>query len=350
MPAANGLAEANFLYNQAPRDGTVFGIITNNMTVEPLIGNANARFDPAKFIWIGSADKLVDVCIAWYSTPLRTIADLRSRGWLAGATAARSNTVEEANIFIALGGVRLKVVKGYPGTTSLILALERHEIEVACGIGWDTVKSSTGYLQEGKIVPVMQMGYQRHPELATVPFIYDMLLDPSMTDVLDFITRRLDVGRAYAAPPGIPPERAEVLRQAFWAAHNDPALRAEAAAQRMEIMPAAGADIQSEVSRLADTPKRIITLTDQVLENRLGDVGDAKLNWIDVQAAALTAVEGESRMIGFQDHGRAVKAGLAGARITIGGQAARLDDLHAGLTCDISYLGDGDSARRVDCR
>ena len=204
MPAASGLAEANFLYNQAPRDGTVFGIITNNMTVEPLIGNVNARFDPAKFVWIGSADKLVNVCVAWHTTPLRTIDDLRSREWLVGGTAARSSTVQQANVFIALGGARLKVVKGYPSTTSMILALERGELEVACGIGWDSVKSSTGYLQSGKIVPVMQLGYEPHPELKDVPFIYDMLIDPKMKGVLDFITRRLYVGRAFAAPPDIP--------------------------------------------------------------------------------------------------------------------------------------------------
>ncbi len=58
MPAASGLALANFLYNQAPRDGLVFAIIHNNLTVEPLIGNKNARFDAAKFGWVGSASKL----------------------------------------------------------------------------------------------------------------------------------------------------------------------------------------------------------------------------------------------------------------------------------------------------
>src|SRR5262249_16901530 len=144
-----GLAEANHLYNVAPRDGSVFGIITNNMTVEPLTGNANARFDPSKFVWIGSADKLVDVCVAWHTTPLRTTGALRPGEWLVGATSVRSNTVQQANIFSALGGAKLRVVKGYPGTTSLILALERGEIQVACGIGWDTVKASTSYLQEG---------------------------------------------------------------------------------------------------------------------------------------------------------------------------------------------------------
>jgi tripartite-type tricarboxylate transporter receptor subunit TctC len=350
MPAASGLAEANFLFNQAARDGTVFGIITNNMTVEPLIGNVNARFDPGKFVWIGSPDRLVNVCVAWHTTPLRTIQDLRARDWLVGGTAARSSTVQQANVFIALGGARLRVVKGYPSTTSMILALERGELEVACGIGWDSVKSSTGYLQAGKIVPVMQLGYEKHPELKDVPFIYDMLTDPKMKGVLDFITRRLHVGRAFAAPPGIPPERGKALRDAFWAAINDPVLLAEAEKLHMEILPAPGEEIQQEVAALAATPKQIVELTDQVLENRLAQVTDVKLNWIEVKKAVLTEVESQGRMIGFADRGKPVKADTGGAKVTIAGRVAKASDLKVGLACEISYLGNGDNARQVECR
>src|SRR5690242_6518561 len=67
MPGASGLALANNLYNQAPRDGSVFAILHNNMTVEPVIGNKNARFDATKFNWIGSANKLVNACVAWHT-------------------------------------------------------------------------------------------------------------------------------------------------------------------------------------------------------------------------------------------------------------------------------------------
>ncbi len=350
MPAASGLAEANFLYNQAARDGTVFGIITNNMTVEPLIGNINARFEPGKFVWIGSPDRLVNVCVAWHTTPLRTIADLRAREWLVGGTAARSSTVQQANVFIALGGAKLRVVKGYPSTTSMILALERGELEVACGIGWDSVKSSTGLLQAGKIVPVMQLGYEKHPELQEVPFIYDMLVDPKMKGVLDFITQRLHIGRAFAAPPNIPAERAQALRDAFWVAVNDPQLLAEAEKIHMEILPARGEDIQKEVAELAATPKAIVDLTDQVLENRLAQVTDAELNWIEVKDAVLTEVESGGRTIGFADRGIPVKADTGGAKVTIAGRAAKPNDLKVGLACGISYLGNGDNACQVDCK
>ena len=258
MPAASGLALANFLYNQAPRDGSVFAIIHNNLTVEPLIGNKNARFDAAKFGWVGSASKLNNVCVTWHALPLRTIDDLRRREWVTGGTAARSSTVQQAHTFMVLGGAKLKVIPGYESTTSMIMALERGEIEIACGIGFDSVKSSTSYYREGKIVPVMQLGYEKHPEMPSTPFIYDMLLTPDFKDIADFITKRLAIGRAFATPPDVASARLNILREAFWAAVQSPELHAEANVQNMEIQPERGDIVQKLVEELMQTPREII--------------------------------------------------------------------------------------------
>ncbi len=349
MPGASGLTMTNYLYNQAAKDGSVIAIPHNNMTVEPVIGNKNARFDATKFNWLGTANKLVNTCVTWHTVPLRTIEDLRAREWLTGGTAARSSTVQQANVFIVLGGAKLKVVKGYPSSTSMLLALERGELEVACGIGWDSVKSSTGYLQSGKIVPVMQLGFEKHAELPNVPFIYDMLLDPKLKDVLDFLTIRLYVGRAFTAPPDVPADRVAALRAAFWAAAHDPALLAEAEKQLMEVQPATGADVQTQVVKLAATSKDIVAIADKVLENEI-NVFDAKLNWIDLTNVALTGVEDKGRFLLFNDNGKPVKADAGDAKIVVAGAEGKLSDFKAAMVCDISYLGNGDSARTVICK
>src|ERR1700681_3666563 len=52
MPGAGGLLAANNLFNTAPRDGTVFAITGRTTAIEPLIGNANAKFDGRKFNWL----------------------------------------------------------------------------------------------------------------------------------------------------------------------------------------------------------------------------------------------------------------------------------------------------------
>jgi tripartite-type tricarboxylate transporter receptor subunit TctC len=348
MPAASGLAETNFLYNQAARDGTVFGIITNNMTVEPLIGNKNARFEPQRMSWIGGASKLVNVCVTWHALPLRTAEDLRSREWLTGGTAARSSTVQQANVFIVLGGAKLKVVRGYPSTTSMILALERGELEIACGIGWDSVKSSTSYQREGKIVPIMQLSYQKHPELMDVPFIYDMLTDPGAKPIVDFITQRLDIGRAFAGPPDIPEERLQALRDAFWAAVNDPEFKADADRQNMEILPARGEETQKMVVALTQTSPEIISLTDKVLENQI-NVSEVKLIWKSVKDAKVTGLEGDGLLV-FTAAGQTQRADASKAKVSVAGKEAKLADVKVGAVCEVSYLGNNDLAREIACQ
>ncbi|MBX9761190.1 MAG: hypothetical protein K2Y29_20605, partial [Beijerinckiaceae bacterium] len=148
------------------------------------------------------------------------------------------------------------------------MALERGELEVACGIGFDSVKSSTSYYREGKIVPVMQLGHEKHPELPDTPFIYDMLTDPGFRDIADFITKRLAIGRAFATPPETPAARIETLRTAFWAAVQSPELLHEANIQNMEIQPERGEIVQKLVEDLMQTPQSIVEVTDKVLENK----------------------------------------------------------------------------------
>lgn len=349
MPGAGGVTMVNHLYNIAPRDGSTFAILHNNMTVEPMLGNPATRFEPDKFTWIGSANKLVNVCVAWHTVPVRTSDDLRNKEWLVAGTTPRDSTVQMANVFIVLGGAKLKVVKGYPGSNSTILSLTRGENQIACGIGWDSIKSSTGFLQSGEIRPVMQLGYEKHPELQDVPFIYDMLVDPAMKPVLDFLTIRLYVGRAFAAPPNIPAERTAALRAAFAAALADPALKAEAEKRHMELQPATGEEIQKEVTRLIQTPKSIVEIANKVLENQINII-DVKLNWLDATAVALGEIRDKGRRISFGHGGKTVTADTEGAKITVAEQEAKAVDLKPGLVCNISYLGDGDVARTIACR
>jgi tripartite-type tricarboxylate transporter receptor subunit TctC len=213
---------------------------------------------------------MVNVCVAWNTTPVRRIEDLRAKQWTVGGTAARSPSVQMANTFISLAAANFRVVKGYSGTMPMILAVERGELDIACGIGWDAVRSSSAdYLTAGKIVPVMQLGYERHPDFKGVTFIYDVILDQKMKDALDLLTIRLNIGRAFAAPPGIPGDRLQALRHAFWKAMNDPALRAEADKALIEISPSEGENVQSAITRLISTPKDVVDLANRIVDNTL---------------------------------------------------------------------------------
>jgi tripartite-type tricarboxylate transporter receptor subunit TctC len=55
MPGAGSLLAANYLFNVAPKDGTVIGTFERNIPLMGLLGgNSAVKFDAEKFIWLGS--------------------------------------------------------------------------------------------------------------------------------------------------------------------------------------------------------------------------------------------------------------------------------------------------------
>src|SRR5262245_22484048 len=73
MEGAGGLRLANWLYQAAPRDGTVIGATSRNIAFEPLIGNKAAQYDSRQFTWLGSANDEVSVCASWHTSGVATI-------------------------------------------------------------------------------------------------------------------------------------------------------------------------------------------------------------------------------------------------------------------------------------
>src|SRR5258705_4665184 len=56
MPGAGHLLATNWLYNIAPRDGTVWGSVSRNIPSVGLQQLSGVRFDPLKFNWLGSPE------------------------------------------------------------------------------------------------------------------------------------------------------------------------------------------------------------------------------------------------------------------------------------------------------
>src|SRR5262245_47848899 len=76
MPGAGSYVAASHIYNVAPKDGTVMGIIARDAALGPLSGAPGARFDATKLSWIGSPAKETNVCIAFHTAKVKTAQDL----------------------------------------------------------------------------------------------------------------------------------------------------------------------------------------------------------------------------------------------------------------------------------
>ena len=267
VPGAGGLVLANNLYNTVPRDGTAFGITGRTAPIEPLLGNANAKFDGRKFNWLGTANVETTTCLAWHTSPVKTLQDAMRRELVVGGTGADATEVVFPKAVNKLVGTRFKIVVGYQSSAEMNLAMERGELAGNCGLGWTIVKlRKPDWLKNNKISILFQMGLRKHPDLAAVPLISDFARTPEDRQVFEFLFAPQDMGRPFFAPPGVAPERVQALREAFERTLKDAQFLAEADRMGLEVQHGGGEAIDSLLERLYATPRNVIERVKEITE------------------------------------------------------------------------------------
>jgi tripartite-type tricarboxylate transporter receptor subunit TctC len=98
----------------------------------------------------------------------------------------------------------------------------------------------------------------RHPDLPDVPTARELARDDQGRALIAFAeTPLLTMARPFAAPPGVPADRAKALQEAFLAAHRDPQFLADAARMGLEISLVDAAGLERGVERLAQAPPAV---------------------------------------------------------------------------------------------
>jgi tripartite-type tricarboxylate transporter receptor subunit TctC len=259
MPGAGSLRAANYLYNVAPKDGTVIGHFSRGMAMEPLIGTSATQFDARKFTWLGSGTDEVSVCLTWHTSPVRTWSDMLTIPFTVGGEGTGSDPDIFSTVMRNAFGVKLKLVSGYPGTAEVALAVERGEIDGRCGWSWSSLKLTKPDWIAGKRVNlVTQLALKKSPELPDVPLIFDFATTDRQRQILKMMLSRQSMARPFAAPPDLPAERKAALRNAFDQTMADAEFLAEARQRGLEVNPVGGPEIDKLVSELYQTPADIV--------------------------------------------------------------------------------------------
>jgi tripartite-type tricarboxylate transporter receptor subunit TctC len=267
VEGAGGLRLANLLYNTAPRDGTVFGIIYRSTAFEPLFGNKAAQIDATKFIWIGSASNEVSICVAWHTTGVTSINDIMSKELVVGSTGPGADTYQFAKIINGVFGTQMKIINGYPGGNEIVLAMERGEVGGRCGWSWSAVKATRmSWLDDKKMHVFLQMALTKHPDLPNAPLILDLAKTEEQKSIIKLVFARQVVAWPYVAPPGVPPDRADALRKAFLDTMKDKDFLAEADKAKLEILPVSGEEIHKLIVELYATPTEVVQKTMEMLK------------------------------------------------------------------------------------
>ena len=258
MPGAGGLLNVNFMYAQAPRDGSAIAAPFNTVFMLPLFGDPAAKFDARKFTWIGSLDKQTGTCVVWHTSDIKTLQDASKREVQVGATGVNATPAIFSNMMNTLFGTRFKVISGYT-TNEMRFALERGETEGVCGLAWQTYKAvQPGWIENKLIRPIAQMGLVKNRDLPDVPLAIEMLKDPADRRVFELVVLPQEFGRPFIAPPGVPADRAAAMVKAFAQTLTDPAFIADAAKIRLSLDPLTGAEIMRLLDEAHAAPKDVI--------------------------------------------------------------------------------------------
>ena len=268
VPGGSGLTLTNQLAQIAPKDGTVFGLLNNGNPSTPLLEPNAVRFDPRKFHYLGSPTREIQVLAVWHTAPVKNLDGLFTKQLIVGGLGPSSASGAFPMVTNALIGTKYKIVTGYAGGAESKLAMERGEIEGNAGLAWGAAKSAYADLLDRKQLRVIgQYGFKAHPELKDVP-LFPTGKTEDDRQIFKILYSRQDYGRPFVAPPDLPPERAQALRAAFARTMQDPEFIADATAQKLDLEPVAGEELQQLTDEMFKAPPHVATRLQAILSGR----------------------------------------------------------------------------------
>jgi tripartite-type tricarboxylate transporter receptor subunit TctC len=258
MPGAGSFVAANNIYNLAPKDGSVMGIIARDAALGPITGAVGARFDPTKITWLGTPTTETNVCIANSTAKVKTLKDLYDKELIVGDTGVGTGTHSYPKALNALLGMKFKIIAGFPSSSDVFLAMERGEVDGIC----ESLDSVSGkrpdWIPSRKVTILFQGGAAPNPELKDVPFVADLARNPDDRLAIEFLYAGQGIGRPFVAPPDMPADRLKMVRDAFSATMKDPEFLDDAKRNMLDVEPEDGEHLAALIKKIYATPKPIV--------------------------------------------------------------------------------------------
>jgi tripartite-type tricarboxylate transporter receptor subunit TctC len=257
MPGAGHIIATNYLYNVAPKDGTVIGMVSRNMTDAAVMKLPNVRYNPEKFNWLGSPEINHRVMFVSATAGFDKVADLFEHELIVGAPGGAQGVTAAPLLLKHLLGMKLKIVQGYRSPGDVVLAVARGEVGGFVNSVGGPEGARRQWLASGQLRALFNMEPRAVPWLGA-PTIFDVVKTQEQRQVLTFFSGNTQLGRPLMAPPGVPAERVEVLRRAFDATLKDATFLKEAEGLGFEVAPQTGEEIAALVATAVATPADIV--------------------------------------------------------------------------------------------
>jgi tripartite-type tricarboxylate transporter receptor subunit TctC len=260
MPGAGGTLALDHLYNVADKDGSVLALVNNTPAFVPLFTGKPARFEAAKFSWLGTASVESPLVLIWHTVPVNSVDDLRKREITVGASGGDSTQALYAKLLNVTLGTKMKIVSGYRGQNDIFIAMERGEIDGYPSVFYSSLTSTRPtWLRDGLAKVLVQYGPEPLAELPNVPWAETLVSDPNDKLLLQTATAPNALGRPLLMPPSVPEDRLAAMRKALMDTFADPAFKAEADTMGLLVnAPRTGSQLQEVIAKAYAAPAAVL--------------------------------------------------------------------------------------------
>lgn len=274
MTGGGSMVAANYIYNVAKPDGLTFGVVTPGLYIEQLSGRKEVQYDWGKFSWIGSPERTDRIFYIRADTPYKILEDLRKAAEppKCGATGVGTASYYWPRLLAETFGFKVNIVAGYPGSSDVNLAIEKGEVHCWGGTVQAFFGSEPGrtWAKTGYVRVLTQGGQKRHPQLADVPTVWNLMDKHGASESTRRVAKVLlspdDLGRPFFGPPGVPADRVKILRDAFAKILNDPDVAAEAQKKGLDPSLVTGGEIESMIKELVGLPPEVTQRMKRLVE------------------------------------------------------------------------------------
>jgi len=257
MPGAGMMIAANHIYKVAKPDGLTIGHFTGSQTIGQILNQPGVEFDMRKFYYLGAPTADHFSCAFTKASGITSVDK-----WLALKRPAKMGAIGPGNltdntirVLSTATNFPIQMITGYKGTAPIRLAMESGEVEGSCW-GWDSIKSTWAKaLQSGEGVVVIQATPKAHPDLPKVPLAIQYAKNEDGKKLIDVVIHGGNiVERTFLLPPGVPKDRAALLRQAFAKTMQDAEFLADANKAKLGVAPITGDELERRVNAFFNLP------------------------------------------------------------------------------------------------
>lgn len=257
MPGAGMMIAANHVYKVAKPDGLTIGHFTGSQTISQILNQPGVEFDMRKFYYLGAPTADHFSCAFTKASGITsTDAWLKlKRPAKMGAVGPGNLTDNTLRVLSTSTNLPIQLISGYKGTAPVRIAMEAGEVDGSCW-GWDSIKSTWARaIESGDGIVVLQAAPKAHPDLPKVPLAISFGKNQDAKQMIDVVIHGGNIfERTFLLPPGVPKDRALLLKQALAKTFADSGFLADAEKARLGVAPITGDELERRVNAFFKLP------------------------------------------------------------------------------------------------